>query len=151
MPPQSFENIILSYATYVPAGVTVPTGSATYIFFTEDYQPPEESRYIDSDIVKNQNGKFKYVYDNGPGFKRFGNFKIHCENQFTSILGASAAQQYNNLKALWDHPGVLQLRAPDGIYTVHWGDSLERSFRVFPKKSGDLQEYIVTVQFEEGQ
>lgn len=149
MVAQSFENIILSYATYVPAGASVPTGSATYSFFTSDYSPPEQERYIDHDVVKNQNGKFKYIYDNGPGWKRWNAFKVHCEQSFAGMLSATAGAQYERLRNLWEHPGLLQMRTPDGTYSVHWGDSIERSFRIFPKKVNDILEHIVVVQFEE--
>lgn len=149
MTAQSFQNIVLSMATYVgPSGATA---AATYGFFTRDYEPPQQDRYIDKDIVKNQNGKFKYLYDNGPGWKRWSPFKIVCEDSFATLLGAMATVQFQRLHDLWTHPGVLQMRAPEATYTVHWGDSMERSFRVFPKRNGDQQEFEVVVQFEEGQ
>lgn len=142
--------VILSHATYVgPSGATA---AATYAFFTSDYEPPQQDRYIDQDIVKNQNGKFKYLYDNGPGWKKWSPFNIHCEEKFSTMLGgATAGEQYRRLQTLWEHPGYLGMAAPEGVYSVHWGDSLERSFRVFPKNNGDVQEYVAVVQFEEGQ
>jgi len=141
--------ITLSRATYVgPSGATA---AATYRFATSDYKPPVQERYIESDIVKNQNGKFKYIYDNGPGFKKFQAFQIHCENVFATYLGGMGATQYANLLSLWEHPGVLGMKGPDGTYIVNWARDLERAFRVFPKKSTDAQEFVVTVQFEEGQ
>lgn len=146
----TFNTIILSHATYLgPSGATA---AATGIFFTSDYQPPAQERSIESDTVVNSNGKFKYVYDNGPGFRRWSPYKIHCENQFKPVNGGlSAAQQYDLLRRLWEHPGNLGMLAPDGTYIVHWGDSLERSFRVFPRQTGDTVEYLVQVQFEESQ
>lgn len=147
MTAQNYQLLILSMATYVgPSGATA---AATYSFFTSDYKPPEQERYIDKDIVKNQNGKFKYVYDNGPGFRRWNPFNIHCENAFATLLGATAGAQLARIQSLWEHPGTLGMVAPDGTYTVHWGSSMERSFRVFPKMVGDTQEHIVVVQFEE--
>jgi hypothetical protein len=146
----NFETILLSYPTYVPRGSTTPTGAATYQFFTKGYHPPEQARSIESDIVHNQNGKFKYIYDNGPGFKRWSPFEIRCENAFATYAGiGTALQQFNNLKAVWEKPGTLTLQAPEGIYTVNWGDSLERNFKIYPKKVGAIQEFEVTVQFEE--
>lgn len=148
MSAQSFESIILSKATYIPRGASTPTAAATYSFFTSDYQPPSQDRSIDHDMVHNQNGKFKYIYDNGPGFKKWSPFNIHCENSWATMQGTAGAQ-LANLRSLWEAPGTLGIRTPDGTYTVHWGDSLERSFRVFPKKVGDPTEHIVVVQFEE--
>jgi hypothetical protein len=145
---QEFQAIVLSHATYV--GASGATAAATYAFFTSDYQPPEQPRYIDKDIVKNQNGKFKYLYDNGPGFKRWNPFKVHCENAFSSLLGATAGQQLDNIRALWEHPGVMGMKAPEGTYTVHWGDSIERSFRIFPARPDSPHEHIVVIQLEEG-
>lgn len=139
--------IILSRATY--AGPSGATAAATYAFFSSDYQPPQQDRYIGQDVVKNQNGKFKYLYDNGPGWKKWSPFNLHCEEMFATIVGATAQAQYDRLLTLWDHPGVLGMQAPEGIYTVHWGDSVERSFRVFPRESTSKKEYVVVVQFEE--
>lgn len=146
---QNPNTIILSHATYV--GASGATAAATHAFFTEDYSPPEQERYIEKDIVKNQNGKFKYLYDNGPGWKRWNPFKVHCEDPFVTVLGATAGQQLANLRALWEHPGVLKMESPDGVYTVHWGSSMERAFRVFPVMKNDKQEHVVVVQFEEAQ
>ena len=145
-----FQTITISRATYVGAGGTsVATPAATYAFVTSDYQPPVAKRYIETDVVKNQNGKFKYVYDNGPGFKEWSPFKIHCEEAFLDITGAVSATQYSRLLTLWEHPGLLGIKAPEGIYSVHWSEDIETAFRVFPNKSSDPIERIVTVQFEE--
>ena len=141
--------LTLSMATYVgPSGATA---AATYRFYTSDYQPPTQDRYIEQDVVKNQNGKFKYLYDNGPGWKKWSPFNIVCEDTFTDDLGATALGQFERLRSLWEHPGVLQMEAPDGIYTVHWSNSIERNFRIFPTNTDDPQEFIVVVQFEEAQ
>lgn len=143
----NYNNVILSHATYVgPSGATA---AATGVFFTSDYEPPAQDRAIDQDIVINANGKFKYVYDNGPGFKKWNPFKIHCEEKFKDNLGLTAAQQYAKLVEMWEHPGNLLMQSPDGTYAIHWSDSVERSFRVFPKSTGDLLEYVAVVQFEE--
>lgn len=141
--------ITLSHATYTgPSGATA---AATYTFMTRQYEPPVSARMVDFDIVKNQNGKFKYVYDNGPGFFRWAPFVIRCDSAFASLVGANAQAQYDNLQKMWNHPGLLGMYTPEGrSYTVHWaGESLERGFIVFPREVGDLIEYDVTVQFEE--
>ena len=149
MASQDFQTITLSHATYVgPSGATA---AATYSFFSSDYQPPVQERYSEYDIVKNQNGKFKHLYDNGPGFFKWAPFKLNCGEAFTELLGATAGQQFDNIKNLWNHPGVMGMRAPEATYLVHWSNDMERSFRVFPRRSADIQEFIVVVQFEEGQ
>lgn len=137
--------VTLSHATYGA------TAAATHLFVTADYKPPVQERYIDTDVVKNQNGQFKYVYDNGPGFKKWQAFQIRCEDAFSSVANGLGATQYAHLLEMWNHPGVLGMATPEGVHTVHWGKDLERAFRVFPKKTGDHQEFSVTVQFEEGQ
>lgn len=143
-----FNTVILSHATYVgPSGATA---AATQAFFTQDYQPPAQDRAIDHDTVLNQNGKFKYTYDNGPGFKKWSPFKIHCEERLGANLGLTAAQQYAKLVEMWEHPGNLTMQSPDGTYTVCWSDSVERAFRAFPVGT-TLAEYVVVVQFEEAQ
>lgn len=139
-----FLTLTLSHATYV--GASGATAAATYAFFTSGYEPPNQERYQEYDVVKNQNGKFKYLYDNGPGFHLWEPFKVHCEKMF-----GTPSTLLNNLLEMWNHPGVLGMRAPEGTYTVHWTSNLERSFRIFPKKTADVQEFIVVVQFEEGQ
>ena len=141
--------LIFSRATYV--GASGATAAATYAFYTSDYQPPSQDRYIDQDVVKNQNGKFKYLYDNGPGWRKWAPFEIVCENTFTQFLGVTALAQYQQLVSLWEHPGVLGMQAPEGTYTVHWSSEIERSFRVFPTTVNDVQEFRVVVQFEEAQ
>lgn len=141
--------LTFSRATYV--GASGATAAATYSFFTRDYEPPAQERYIDHDIVKNQNGKFKYLYDNGPGWRKWSPFSIVCENTFIQFLGVTALAQYERLVTLWEHPGVLGMQAPEGTYTVHWSNEIERSFRVFPSNVTDAQEFTVVVQFEEAQ
>lgn len=141
--------LILSHATY--AGSSGATAAATYAFFTKDYGPPSEPRAMDKDVVVNQNGKFKYIYDNGPGFREWSPFSVVCEEKFSTFLGGTAAQQYARLREMWDHRGVLGMQTPDGIYTVAWSDSIDKNFRVFPDTVGDTLEYEVVVQFEEAQ
>lgn len=142
--------VVLSHATY--AGPSGATAAATYSFFTKDYKPPTEQRAIDKDVVINQNGKFKYIYDNGPGFRQWPPFSVLCEQKFSVILGADATTQYNRLREMWNHRGVLGMKAPDGTHTVAWSSDLDRNFRVFPHESGATAiEYEVVVQFEEAQ
>lgn len=142
--------LTLSHSTYVgPSGATA---AATYEFFTKDYKQPMEERHVQYDIVHNQNGKFKYVYDNGPGFRRWPPFSIKCEERFSDLGLGNAATQYTKLKEMWEFKGVLGMKAPEGSYLVHWSDSgLEHNFRVFPREVGDVIEREVIVQFEEGQ
>jgi len=139
--------VVLSHATYV--GASGATAAATHSFFTKDYKPPAEERFVGVDEVKNQNGKFKYVYDNGPGFRIWSPFSVVCEEKFTDL--GSAQTQYDNLRKFWNHPGLLGMKAPDGIYTIHWtANPMEKNFRVFPVVAGATSiEYEVVVQFEE--
>ena len=141
--------ITLSHATY--AGPSGATAAATYAFFTKDYGPPSEPRAVDQDVVINQNGKFKYIYDNGPGFKEWSPFSVMCEEKFKDLVGGTATQQYARLREMWEHRGTLGMAAPDGNYIVAWSNDLDKNFRVFPVKSGDVPEYEVVVQFEEAQ
>jgi hypothetical protein len=84
--------ITLSHPTYVgPSGATA---AATYSFFSKDYKPPAQPRAVETDVVINQNGKFKYVYDNGPGFRQWQPFSVKCEDSFRDHLGVDAATQY---------------------------------------------------------
>lgn len=136
--------IIISVPTYAP------TPAATYSFFTNEYKAPQTSRTLEYDVVINQNGKFKWLYDNGPGFKKWSPFTIRCEDVLKPYLGAMATEQYRNLLHAWAHPGLLGLKTPDGTYTVHWAQqTLEPQLRQYPRKANDPVEYTVVVQFEE--
>jgi hypothetical protein len=141
--------LVLSHATYV--GASGATAAATYKFMTKGYEPPAQTRHTDFDIVHNQNGKFKYVYDNGPGFRRWPAFMITCQDKFQAIIGANAATQYQRLSELWDYRGILGMSAPEGTYSIHWAiDPIEQNFIQFPKQVGDVIERDISVQFEEG-
>lgn len=141
--------IVLSHATYVgPSGATA---AATYAFFTKEYQPPQGDRAIDSDTIINQNGKFKYIYDNGPAFRKWAPFSIACENRFATVIGGTAAVQYAKLLEMWNYRGTLGMKAPEAVYVVNWGNSLEQNFRIFPHEVNEMIEYDVVVQLEEGQ
>jgi len=136
--------IILSHPVYGA------TAAATYAFFSKGYVPPNQERVLETDVVYNQNGKYKYVYDNGPGFKAWAPFTIACENSFTKVLGATAGMQFDRIKEMWNYPGVLGLKAPDGVYLVHWSATpVEQAFKAFPASTSDVQEWEVVVQFEE--
>ena len=141
--------IVLSHSTYVgPSGATA---AATYIFMTKGYKPPAQERYATFDVVKNQNGKFKWLYDNGPGFKRWASFVITCQDAFQSLIGVNAQTQYQRIIQMWDHPGLLILEGPDGVHNIHWAtDPVEQNFIKFPNQVGDKIEMDVAVQFEEG-
>lgn len=139
--------IVLSHATYV--GASGATAAATYAFFSKEYVPPTQDRSLEYDIVHNQNGLFKYLYDNGPGFKKWSPFTIACEESFQPVLGATAGMQYTRLQEMWAYPGVLGMKTPEGTYNVHWGTSLERGFRAFPSEVNTKLEWAVVVEFEE--
>lgn len=145
MTAQNPNVLVLSHAVYGA------TPAATYAFMTKGFKPPAQARYLDHDIVKNQNGKFKYIYDNGPGFKAWSPFSIICEDTFAALGLGSAATQFARINEMWEHPGVLGMASPDGrTYVVHWSSTnLEQNFRVFPHKVNDKLEQEVIVQFEE--
>ena len=140
--------LVLSHATYTgPSGATA---AATYAFITRGYRPPAETRHVDSDTVHNQNGKFKYVYDNGPGFRRWPSFVISCQDGFQSLVGVNGEQQYTHLRRLWNYRGIMGMEIAEEVYDVHWAqDPMEANFVVFPREVGDQVERDVTVQFEE--
>ena len=141
--------LILSHPTY--NGPSGATAAATYQFFTKGYKPPADTRHVDSDIVHNQNGKFKYVYDNGPGFRRWPPFTVACEGGvIADRLGISAESQYLNLRRLWNFKGVMGMEIAEEVYDIHWAqDPLEPAFISFPRQVGDQVEREVQVQFEE--
>lgn len=141
--------IVISHATYV--GASGATAAATYSFMTKDYAPPEQERYVDYDVVKNQNGKFKYLYDNGPGFRKWNPFSVVCEDRFQVLLGLTATQQYSNLINLWNYPGVMGIKTPDGVFNAHWSrESMGLQYRRFPTQTSDTIEYEIVIQLEEG-
>jgi hypothetical protein len=139
--------IVLSHPTYVgPLGATA---AATYSFFSKEYIPPAQERSLEVDVVHNQNGRFKYLYDNGPNFKKWPPFTIACEEAFAAHLDATAGMQYQRLQEMWEYPGILGLRTPDGTYSAHWSTNLERGFRAFPNEVNTKLEWAVVVEFEE--
>lgn len=138
----------LSHPTYLgPSGATA---AATFNFITRGYQPPAETRHIDFDIVHNQNGRFKYVYDNGPGFRRWNTFEITCQNAFENLVQVNAEQQYARLIRMWNFKGALGMEIAEEVYSVHWAqETVEPAFVQFPREVGDHIERDVRVQFEE--
>lgn len=142
--------IILSKPTYIsPTGVA--SAAATYSFITRGYKPPVQGRALQFDTVINQNGRFKWVYDNGPGFRKWSPFEIVCDDNFQGILGDNARIQYQHIIALWEYPGTLGIDTPEGVFTVHWTNTdLQLSHRAYPKATGATIDYVVTVEFEEG-
>lgn len=139
--------ITLSYPTMGEPGEEIP--AATHSFFTTDYRPPRRPRALGSDVVQNRDGKFKYIYDNGPSYLEWQPFRLTLDDSFLRVVG-SATVQWNNLLSLWEHVGPLTMKAPDGIYQVHWAqEGMSTNFRSFPGKAGDKIEYLVDVQFNE--
>jgi hypothetical protein len=140
--------ITLSHPTY--AGPSGATAAATYSFFTKDYKPPSQDRHLDYDVVHNQNGKFKWVFDNGPGFRRWSGFRISCQDAFESLFGVNAMTQFDHILEMWNYPGTLRMRAPDGLYDVHWAqDPQDQAFVRFPVEVATSFEMDVGVIFEE--
>lgn len=138
----------ISYPTYGPSGSE--TAAATYGFVSQDYKPPRRQRAISSDEVTNQNGTFKYVYDNGPTGLTWSPFSLVLLDRWEPYVGAYATQQWANLLSLWDHSAAKNLGAPDGTYEIHWGQaSLEPKFETFPNSVGDKIEYRVVISIEE--
>lgn len=149
MAVQDLKHIILSVATSGASGSYVAGG--TYRFLTSGYEPPSQPRYTDQDIVKNQNGKFKWVYDNGPGFRTWNPFKVRLENG--AMFPQSATQGLADITSLWNHVGIMGFQTPDGqVFNVIWtNNALEQNFHIFPKPGVPVAqlEWEVTIQLEE--
>jgi hypothetical protein len=146
-------------ANFVPLYLSVPTSgaggtaAATYGFFSSNYKPPRQGRSTSMDIVHNQNGVFKYRYDNGPNIHHWEPFDLILLDEFKNALGG-ATLQWQRLQFLWNYvEGPLGLAAPEGVYTVDWASAaLERQFYgKYPAPSdAKVHEYRVLVQFDEG-
>lgn len=134
----------------VPESGGGATPAATLAFFTVGYRPPRQDRSSSRDTVHNQNGIFKYVYDNGPGPYAWDQFQIEVNDAFSGELG-DANTQWANLLFLWNYQdGPMGMEAPDGVYSVGWADApLERQFMGFPGAAGDKVTYRVVVNIEE--
>ena len=145
----------------VPLWVYMPTAGvsgsaspgATMMFFSSGYKPPRLTRASNMDVIVNQNGIFKFVYDNGPGVAKWNQFDILIDEKWNYNGGAGAATvQISNLQSLWRHIGSKTLYAPEGNYTFHWADDdMEQDF-IYPKGVGDKNQYQgrVTISIEEG-
>lgn len=134
----------------VPTSGGGATAAATIGFFTIGYQPPRQTRSSSRDIVHNQNGVFKYVYDNGPGVFEWNQFEIEINDKFSAQLG-TATTQYNNLQFLWNYlGGPIGMAAPEGVYSVGFtGAPLERQFKVYPSAAGDKAaeaRYVINIE-----
>lgn len=138
----------------VPTSGGGVTAAATYGFFTEGYRIPRQERSTTSDFVHNQNGRFIYRYDNGPGSFIFEPFRIVLSDRLAPAvypIGATAQEQWERLQFLWQYIGNIGLEAPEGVYEVNWsGAPLERAPLGFPAQAGDKIDYKVNVSFEEG-
>lgn len=143
--------IILSTPTVGDSTLTA-SPAATYSFFSRDYQPPLQGRASAQDVVVNQNGTFKYNYDNGPGPFEWRPFELVFDDKFAPFLGgAMATQQWANFQAIWNHLGPKQLGAPEAVYSILFpSQQLERRFQQFPRATGDKIEFITTIKIEEG-
>jgi hypothetical protein len=128
----------------VPTSGNGATPAATFSFFTEGYKPARQARAVGWDDVNNHNGHFRYRYDNGPGAFAWEPFAIVCsDSPAIANYGAtqSATQQLANVLFLWQYTSAIGLTAPDGTYSVGWGQAdLERRFTIFPSAAGDKLE-----------
>lgn len=141
--------IILS----VPTSGAGATGSATFAFFTEGYKAPNQSRAVGWDDVSNHNGQFRYRYDNGPGPFAWEPFAVVCSDAqpMRELASASATQQLANLNFLWQYTGAIGMQAPDGLFSVAWGQSdLQKRFTTFPASAGDKLELRCPIVLVEG-
>lgn len=136
----------------VPTSAGGATAAATFGFFTSGYRAPRQGRSTAQDIVHNQNGIFKYRYDNGPNVFTWEPFRIIINDNFNNKLAMSATQQLANLDFLWNYiEGPLGLAAPEGVYAVDWANApLEKVMLGAPLAAGDKIAWAVTVNFEEG-
>lgn len=137
--------IILS----VPTSGNGATAAATFAFFTSGYQPPRQARAVGWDDVHNQNGHFRYRYDNGPGALSWSPFQL-VFNDNLKPAGPSATQMLSNFAFLNQYTGAMGLAAPEGVYTVAWGKSdIEHRFTEFPVGAGDKYEWRTVVNIVE--
>lgn len=137
----------------VPTSGNGATAAATFSFFTDGYKPPRQARAVAWDDVNNQNGHFRYRYDNGPAALSWEPFAVVCSDSpaITGLVGGSATQHYANLSFLWQYTASLGLRSPEGTYTVAWGQAdMERRFTSFPSAAGDKFEFRVPITLVEG-
>lgn len=132
----------------VPTSGAGATPAATFSFYSRGYKPPRQGRSTSWDDVHNQNGLFRYTYDNGPNFNTWDPFQIVCDDAFKDLGAASV--QLGNLLFLWKYKGLITMRAPDAVYNVMWSSQpLEKAFEQFPHAVGDKMTLAVTVTFED--
>lgn len=149
MPLQDPQLIVLS----VPISGGGSTAAATFSFWTSGYKPPRQPRATSFDDVNNQNGRFRYIFDNGPGALVWEPFEIAFIDAGKDFAGGAATQQAANLDFLWNYRAAMGMQTPDGIYSVAWADApLERRFGQFPSAAGDKihDEMRVVVNFIDG-
>lgn len=140
--------IILSVPTSGISGTTAATAAATFAFFTEGYKPARQSRAVGWDDVNNHNGTFRYRYDNGPGPFAWEPFAVVLSDAqpMRDYASGSATQQLANLLFLWQYRASMGLSAPDGTYSVGWGQAdLEKRLTQFPASAGDKLELRVPI------
>lgn len=135
----------------VPTSGAGATPAATFSFFTIGYRPPRQHRISGQDVVSNQNGIFKYRYDNGPGPYEWNTFEIRISDTFRNELG-SATQQQANLDFLWQYKsGPMGMADPERVYSVVWAPvPLEPVFEGFPVAAGDKIHKRYSISLEEG-
>jgi hypothetical protein len=135
----------------VPTSGGGVTPAATFFFFTSGYSPPREGRSLGEDTVHNQNGVFRYRYDNGPNFREWGSFDIVCADEFTNVCGGGATQQQANLEFLWQYIGKMGLADPFGSYSVGWATDFGLQPRISGKIAnvGDKLELRYEIELEE--
>jgi hypothetical protein len=138
----------------VPTSADGASAAATFRFVTSGYKRPHQGRSSSMDQVHNQNGVFRYIYDNGPNAWEWEPFSILLEDALAGVVGGAATQQKANLDYLWNWTGAIGLAAPEGTYVVGWDPSAnyEPEFKRFPAEVGDkiVYEGRVTIQLIEG-
>lgn len=135
----------------VPTSGGGATPPATFSFMTSGYKVPRQGRSSGMDTVHNQNGVFRYFYDNGPNSRTWEPFAIVASDAFTSVAGGGATQQAANLDFLWQYVGPMGMQAPEGTYTVGWAPGTEYlpAFTRFPSEVGDKIELRTDINIVE--
>ena len=136
----------------VPTSGGGATPAATFGFMTEGYRRPRQDRTVSSDFVQNQNGKFFYRYDNGPGAFVWAPFRAVLSDDFANAvypLGADAEEQLARLQFLWEYTGNMGMAAPEGVYEVAWAQAPFEPESNFPDQAGDKLTYYVNLTLDE--
>lgn len=139
----------------VPTSGGGATPAATYSFMSRGYKQPHQGRASGMDTIGNQNGSFRYIYDNGPGPYDWEPFELVLSDRFAGVAGGMATQQAANFLFLWSYTGPMGMRVPGGTYTVAWqpGMDLQREWLSFPTDVGDVRhtfESSVAIAIVEG-